>query len=799
MNPTHLFLQAFRSITHRPGYAAVVVLTLTLGIGVTTAVFSIFHAVLLSPLPYPAAQELVAVFDTQPACNACPASFPKYHDWRDRNQVFASIGGMTGRQAVLTGHGDPDRLRVVAATESLGEVFRTSPRLGRWFTAAEDQPGGPKVTLLSAALWRRLFEERRDVIGQKVVLDGEPHEIIGVLPPRPFPAQFGALDGDAFVPLQQKLDPATRGNHFLMTYARLKPGIEAAEASRQMRALGADLAREFGHNHGIDVRPLTDVLSGGVRTPLNLLLGAVLFVLLIGAANVANLMLAGGIARRRELAVRQALGAGVRNLAGLLAAEGLLLAAAGGALGILLAIWLVSSFTVLAGNQLPRTAQVEMNLPVLAFAILASGLVGLICSVFPILWVGKRDLASEVRQGDVRGGSHSGNRVRAALVVTEIALAFALLAGSALLVKNLLLLQGRDPGIRTSKVVTFSVALAGPRYQDNAPVVAFYRDLTERLRSMNQVERAGLISHVPMIDFGFNGEFQVDGDAPWAAKDAPLVEYRWIHGDALTVLGVPLVKGRMLEERDGDGTRTVLINQAMAEKFWPNQDPIGRRFGQGSDRSKWYEVVGVIGNVRSYGLAANQPFEFYRRIEQSAFGRMSAVIETRAEDPLAVIPEARRAVAALDPSIPITNIKTMERAVAESLGRPRFFSSLTALFGLIAGVLALVGIYSVMAYTVNRQRREFGVRLALGAAPSSLRRMVLAQSLKLAGIGIALGGAAAWAFSGVLQSVLNDVRPTDPWVYASTIVAVFAVSAVAAYLPAVWASRVDPAEILRSE
>lgn len=785
---------ALRALLRRPGYSAVVILTLMLGIGVTTAVFSIFHAVLLTPLPYADPDQLVNVFDTQPACSTCPASFPKYHDWRARNQVFAALGGVNVRGMVLTGRGDPDRVQAGAATASFHDVFRVPPVQGRWFTEAEDQPGGPKLAVLGHTLWMRLFQGSASAIGQKLILDGAPYEIIGVMP-----AGFRFRRSELFVPLQQKLDPATRGSHFLPVFARLKPGIAPAEAARQMRALGGELAREFGHNHGIDVRPLTDTVTGGIRTPLTLLLGAVLCVLLIGAANVANLMLAGGMARRRELAVRQSLGASPGALARLLTAEGLLLAAAGGVLGVLLSYWLVSGFTALAAGQLPRAAEIRLSAPVVLFAVAISAAAGLACSLFPVFWIGRRDLAAEVREGDVRTGSASGNRVRAALVVVEIALAFALLAGSALLVKNLLLLRSRDAGVRTAKIATFSVALAGERYQNDAAVLAFYRDLLERLRAIDGVTRAGLISHVPMVDFGWNGEFQIEGDQPWAAKDAPLVEYRWIHGDALGVLGVPLLKGRMLEERDGPTSRAVLINQAMADKFWPGRDPLGRRFGQGSDRSKWHEVAGVIGNVRSFGLAQVQPYEFYRRIEQSVNARMSAVLETRGDDPLAVIQQARRAVAAVDPTIPLTDIVSMERAVADSLGQPRLLSALAALFGFLAGTLALVGIYSVMAYNVNRQRREFGIRLALGAAPGSLGRFVIGRSLQLAVLGIAIGGSAAWAFSGILKSVLNDVQPADPWIFAGTVAAVLAVAAVAAGLPARSAARVDPAEVLRSE
>jgi predicted permease len=483
----------------------------------------------------------------------------------------------------------------------------------------------------------------------------------------------------------------------------------------------------------------------------------------------------------------------------MLIAEGLCLAAAAGVLGVLLSRWLVSAFIALAGDQLPRAAAVHLDGRVLAFAAVVTIAVGVVCSLFPVMLLRERDLAASVREGDVRGGSHAGNFTRRALVVTEIALAFGLLVSSALLIKNLLLLRARDSGIRTTRIVAFQVALGGPRYAKPAEVTTFYRALYDRLRQIDGVKSAGMTSHLPMVDFGYNGYFRIDGETPWRSNEAPLVEYRWLHGDYLRTLGVPLLQGRLLGDRDGEGTRTVLITKAMAEKFWPGKDPIGRRFGQGADRSRWYEVVGVIGNVRSYGLTRSYPFEFYRTLDQSPFNRMTVVVETSAEDPLSMIPVARQVVRSLDPALPIAEVRTMEKAVSQSLGRPRLMSALIGLFGGLAGMLALVGIYSVMSYSVIRQRREFGIRLALGADPGAVRRLVLGRGLRLALIGIAIGAAGAALASRLLKSLLYDVKPADPSMYALTVLAVAAVALLACYLPAWSAGRVNPMDILRSE
>ena len=783
---------AARTLVRSRFVTSLAVLAFALGIGVTSAVFSIFNGVLLKPLPFPEPQDLVVVYDTQPACATCPASYPKYMDWKTRNTVFEAIGGSAQVAYTLTGAGDPSRVQGVATTASLVDVFGVPPALGRWYTEQEAQFGGPLVVVLSHDLWTRQFNADPTVVGRRLTFDGKTYEVIGVMPPT-----FAYRRAQFYVPLQRKLDPATRGNHFMPTYARLKKGVTLDRATAEMRALGHTLAAEFGNNHGVDVRSYYEVLVGSVRRSLWMLMGAVVLVLLIACANVANLLLAAGMARRREFAIRMALGAGRGALARQLATESLLLAAIGGALGILLARWMVSVFVVLAGNQLPRATTIEIDGRVLAFAAVTTLVVGVVCGVWPLLRLRQRDLTGAVREGDTRTSSAGGRHLGNGLVVAEIAIAFALLVGAGLLVKNLMLLSARDAGMRTDRIVSFNVAPAGPRYQAPEQVVAFYHELYSRLTAIDSIESAGMTSHLPMVDFGWNGEFQIEGNTPWSANEAPLVEYRWIHGEYLKTLAVPLLKGRTLDTRDGKGSNTVLINQAMADKFWPGQDPIGKRFGQGNDRSQWYEVVGVIGSIRSLGLTRSSPFEFYRTIDQASFGSMAVVVRTRGGDPTAVVPAARQIVASIDPSLPITQVQTMDAVVAASVGQPRLMSALTAVFGVLAGLLAMIGVYGVMSYNVRRQRREFGIRLALGAGESNVRNLVVVRGLVLAATGIAIGAAGAWLLGGVVAALLNDVKPTDPVVFAGTTVAVLVVAMLASYLPARTASRVDPMVVLR--
>jgi putative ABC transport system permease protein len=783
---------AFRSVIRSRFVTVMAVLALALGTGVTTAVFSIFNGVLLRPLPFPEPEQLVMVYDTQPSCATCPASFPKYADWKSRNRAFSAIGGSMNASFTLTGEGEPVRIRGVRTTASLNDVFRVQPQLGRWYTDQEDQFGGPSVVVLAHDLWMKQFAGSAGVLGRRILLDGTPFEVIGVMP-----ATFAHRNSQFFVPLQRKLDLSTRGSHFLVTYARLKPDVTVERATSEMRALGQTLAKEFGHNHGIDVRSLYEVTVGNVRASLQVLLGAVLLVLLIACANVANLFLASGLAREREFAIRMALGARQADVARQLTAESVLLALCGGALGVVLARWLVGVFVALAGTQLPRASSITLDGRVLLFAAATSLTVGVFCGLWPLVRLRSRELTTTVRVNDVRTGSAGGRRLGSSLVVVEIALAFALLVGAGLLVKNLLLLRSRDPGIRVDHVIAFNVAPVGQRYAAEEQVVGFYQDLYQRLAQIDGIERAGLTSHLPMLDFGSNGEFQIDGQTPWTADRAPLVEYRWIYGDYFQTMGVPLAGGRLLDTRDGKGTRTVLINQAMATKFWPDQNAVGKRFGQGTDRSTWYEVVGVVGNVRSIGLAANTPYEFYRRIEQSSYNGMTVVLRTAADDPATVIPAVRQVVRSIEPSLPITQIQTMETVVANSIGQPRLMSALTALFGGLAGLLAMIGIYGVMAYDVRRQRREFGIRLALGADGTRVRNLVVGRGLVLAIIGIAIGAAGAWALAGVIRTMLNDVSPTDLRVFGATAAAVLVVAVAATYLPARAASRVDPIIVLR--
>jgi len=768
------------------------VLAFALGTGVTTAVFSLFYGVLLKPLPYPNPDELVMVYDTQPACSTCPASFEKYTEWKQRNQVFQAVGGSWNPLVVVTGIGDPERVQAVRATASLLDVFRVHPAAGRWFSEADDQKNGPRVVVLSDGYWRRRFNADPSVIGRKITIDDDAYEVIGIMP-----ADFQHRRAELFLPVQRAYTPANRGSHFLVTYARLKTGITPQRAEREMIALGATLAKEFGHNHGIDVQPYYNAVVGSMTVPLRILMGAVSFVLLIACANVANLLLASGLSRRREFAVRTALGATRGALARQLVFESVVLSLVGGVIGLLVAHWIVQGFVGMADTILPRASTIAIDWTVTAFAFAVAFVTGVFCGLWPVLRINSRSVASDVRQGDLRSGTQGG-RLGDSLVVVEIALAFSLLVGAGLFIKNLIGLESQNTGFSPERLVAFDLAASGSRYSDADRQRDFYRQLLPRLVGIPGVTHVGLTSHLPMYQYGWNGEVTLETGNPWSPGDAPLVENRWIGGDYFKTMGIVLRRGRPFDDRDRAGsTKVAILSEAAPNKFWPGQDPIGKRLTKGGPANPRIEVVGVVNDVMSFGLTRKAGFVLYVPIEQEPFGNMTVVLRTDAPDPTTVIPAARRAVAEVDPQLPLARVQTMEDVVSRSVNQPRLMSSLTTFFGALAGSLAAVGVYGVMAYAVRRQRREFGIRMALGADPGRVRRLVVRRGFALGLLGVAIGAGSAFLLTRALQAVLPDVKSGDLTIFGLAGLVLIFVAVLAGYLPALQASRTDPLVVLR--
>ena len=773
-----------------PGFLAMAVLALGLGIGANTAVFSVVHGVLLAPLPYPEPERLVVIYDTQPDCKTCPASFPKYVDWRDQNRVFDVIGGSEPADAVMTGRGEPERVAIATTTASVFRVLGVPPRLGRWLTDEEDRPGGPKVALLSYGFWTRRFGRDPRNLGQTVVFDEVPRTIVGVMP-----QGFTHRGAEAFVPLARAFDESQRDHHFLATYGRLKAGVSVERARREMIALGACLAREHHTNHGIDVQPYRSVVIRDAAAPLLLLQGAVAFVLLIACANVANLLLARAAARRREIAVRTAMGATRGRLVRQFLTESVMLALLGAALGLGLASAGVRVFVATAPPIVPRMASITVDVPVLLFALGLALVTGILFGLAPMLHAGSGEALKDesARSGSGRGSRRAGQ----VLVVAEIALAVVLLVGAGLMVKSLLRLQRQDLGLVVDRVLAFGVSLPAARYDSNARIQQYYATALARLQSVPGVGTVGVISNLPFRDgSGPNGYFEVQGKTLWRENDAPLAEWRLVDADYYRTMGIPLVSGRFFTEQDDERAKpVVIVNQALARRCWPNEDAVGKRINLSSP-PVWAEVVGVVGDVRTYRPGLPPPLEIAGPYGQTPLPSMSFVIRTATADPASLVAVIRREMAEVDGSLPLFDVATMEQRVRTSLAQPKLLSVLISAFAALAALLALIGVYGLMAYSTGQQRHEFGVRLAMGAAPGTLLRMVLARGAFLAALGIGLGGLGAMALTRLMNSMLYQATATDPTVLVPTCIAVFAAALAACSGPARAAARVDPIQTL---
>ncbi len=777
-----------RLFARTPGVLLVALLVLVLGIGANAAVFSVVHNVLLKPLPYPDPDRLVAVFDTQPALSTAPASYPKYVDWRTGNHVFEDIGGSVPGSAVLTGKGDPERVKTARTTASLFRVFGVKPLAGRWFTEDEDAPAGADVVLLSYTFWQRRFGGDRRILGRTITLDDVPRTVVGIMP-----RGFTLRGADAWIPLGMALDERTRGNHFLATVGRLKHGITVQQAQRDMIALGRRLAREHGNNHGIDVRSYQEVVLADARRPLVLLQAVVSLVLLVACANVANLLLARGAARRREIAVRAAVGAGRPRLARQLLTEALMLALAAGALGLLLAWAGVRAFVALAPPVLPLINAIALDGNVVFFTFAIAGLTAVLFGVAPLVQL--RDHASGEALNEETGRASGSRRTRRAadlLVISEIGVSLVLLVGAGLMVKSLLRLEQQDLGVTVERVLAFDLALPASRYDDGQKIEAFYRAALDRIRAMPGVASAGATSGLPLYTFGNNSYFTIE-DRSWKDGEQPLAETRVVAGDYFKTMGVPLVGGRLFDERDTEQSPHVaIINRTMAERFWPGENPVGKRIMQWWGRAP-IEIIGVVGSVRTYNPALEPALEVtYAATQLPRMARAMTMVVRAPGDPATVTSSLRRQIAAIDPAQPISNVQTMEEVVRTSLSRPRLFSVLTSAFAALAGVLAVIGVYGLIAYAVSQQRREYGIRMAMGADGATVLRLVLARGMKLAGFGTVAGVLAALASARLLRSMLFGVAPTDPFVFVTACAAMLLAALAACLVPARAAARVDP-------
>ena len=803
-----------RVLWQRPGFTAVAVLTLALGIGANTAVFSLVSAVLVRPLNYREAERLVMVWEDETA-----AGFPRetpavgnYADWRAQNKVFEDVAAIDQRTYDLTGGGgEPEKVLGFAVTSNFFPLLGAEARLGRTLLPEEDRPGAHRVAVLGHGLWQRRFGGEGSAVGREVMLNGEPYTVVGVMPPD---FQFEFTDVAFWVPAAFTPEQlANRGNHYLEVVARLKPGVTVAQAEEDVKAITRRIAESYpddSANLSAAVVPLREHLAGDVRRPLLLLLAAVALVLLIACANVAGVLLSRAAARRREMAVRAALGASRLRIVRQLMTESLLLSAAGGALGTLLALWTFAFLQQLVPAGMRAMTEPRLDSAVLCFTLLVSLAASVAFGLAPALQASKTDLNDALKQAGGRGGAGSGRRLRGAFVVAEVALALVLLVGAGLVVRTLHNLRGQYAGLKPESVLTLRTQLAENRYREPARRAAFYDGVLERVGGLPGVVAAGYTTAVPLTRKGGANGLSVEGkengpDAVWNAN------HRQVSPDYFRALGLAVREGRGFDGRDDEGAPpAAVVNETMARSFWPGESALGKRFKVGAPDSPqpWLTVVGVVEDVRQ--MASDEPVkaEMYVPYRQAArywqsssyysFAPRDLVVRTSVE-PTSVAPAVREAVREVDAYPPVSSVRTLEEVLGRDTAQRRVGVILLAAFAGLALLLAALGIYGVLAFFVVQHTQEIGVRMALGASPAAVLRMVVGRGMRLALAGVGCGLLAAYALTRLIESQLFGVLAGDPVTYAGIALLLAAVALLACLVPARRATKVDPMVALRYE
>lgn len=799
---------ALRSLAKAPAFTVVTLFTLALGIGANSAIFSVVNGVLIRPFPYRDADRLVLVRETYGGGQVGSVSGPNFLDWRARSHAFSSMSAARGAELTLLGTGEPEEIQATLISSDFLRTVGVSPLMGRGFLPGEDR-GQATIALISEPLWRSRFGADPHILGRTLDLSGMPYTIVGVAPASLdergrtqvwLPFGFGTGRSDK------------RDSHSYDVIARLKPGVTLESAGRDLTAVARALETEYPETNAgrsTTLVPFADDAVGSVRPSLLLLLGAVAFVLLIACANVANLFLARAATRQRELAVRAALGAGRRRLMQQAMAEAVVLSVAGGALGLLIAAWAVDALLALHPRGIPRLQGITVDARVLVFTLLVSVGAGLLFGLVPALAAVRHDPADSFR-GEGRGtAGRSANRFRSGLVVAQVALALVLLAGAALLIVSVRRLAAVELGFQPENAASFQFNVPVGRYQTPDAQRGFVRRVLEGLATIPGVTHAGAVYFLPLGSGSSSGDVSVEGQPPAAPGHERYASYRIVMGDYVGSMGIAVRRGRPLRDTDAGGARPVaMVNESFARAFFGGADPIGRRvtFGSGDESPEWREIVGVVADVRHNGLSADPEPELYVPAPQLSAEMWSVFIPLPISfvvrgnvRPEALFPPIKAAVRDVDPEQAVTALRPLDQLVSDAAARYRFSTLLLTVFGALALVIATVGVYGVMAYTVSQRTRELGIRLALGAGRSSVRYLVLRRGLAMTFVGLALGLVGALALTRLLVSQLFGVSPTDPVVLAGTVATLAAVSGFACLIPAVRATRVDPVTALRSE
>jgi predicted permease len=805
---------ALRMLWKSPGFALIAIVALALGIGANTAIFSVVNGVLLRPLPFPDSEQLMMVFERRPRQNreAGPVTPADFIDWQNQNQVFASMAAYSGTAFNLTETGaEPEQIIGQFVTSGFFQTLGVQAAIGRVLSPDADRPGGDhRAVVLSHKFWQRHFGGDGRIVGRTITLNDEIFTVVGVMPPA-----FSYPDADtelwatprSAVPEVARVgnvDPATlRSLHYLNVIARLKPGVTREQAHSEMEGIAARLEQEHpieNTGHTARVVSLHEQTVGDVQPALLILLGAVALVLLIACANVANLLLARATARAKEMSIRTALGASRARLVRQLLTESTLLAIAGGAVGLMLALWGLDLLVALSPENIPRLHEIKLDARVLAFTLGVSLVTGLVFGLAPALQASKLDLNSSLKEGG-RGTTEGfgRRRMRGALVVMEVALTLVLLIGAGLMLRSFSSLQRVDPGFRADNLLTMELSMPLGRFNESEQQAAnFYREVINRISTLPGVESVGATWILPLSGQGAGTGFEIEGYTP-APNERTNTAFSSITPRYFETMGIPLVRGRQFVDSDtAESQGVAIINEAFARRYFASQDPVGRRIRPRGDDNDWLTVIGVVGDVRQTGLAEEPRPEMFLSYLQSPFPFMNVVIRTTS-DPTSLAAAVRREVWAVNPDQPVANVSTMNQLMSNSIARTRFNTLLLQLFAAVALALAVVGLYGVMAYSVAQRTHEIGVRMALGAKGSDVLKMVVGQGMILVTIGIALGLAAAFAATRLMVTLLYGVSATDPVTFIGIALLLIAAAFIACYIPARRATKIDPMIALRYE
>jgi len=799
---------AFRLMRQNWGFTLIAVLSLALGIGANTALFSVVNAVLLRPLPFPDSDRLAMIWE-----DATFIGFPKdtpapgnYADWKAQAQTFADMAAISSTSLNLTGDGEPEKLQAFETTANLFPLLGVKPVLGRNFTAAEDQPGANKVVVISHSLWQTRYAGDPGIVNRNILLNDETYTVIGVMPED---FQFGPSYIRLWMPIAFTPKQLTdHKNHYLTVVGRLKPGVTLAQANADMQAIMKRIREQHPDDAaqlGVTVVSLHEEFAGEMRQSLWLLLGAVGFVLLIACANIAGLLLSRSATRQREIAVRSALGAGRGRIVRQLLTESIVLAGVGGVMGVLLASWSFAALKRLVPAEMAAFALPELDGRVLGFALLVSLLAGIVFGLAPALQASKTDLTIALKQGSGRSGFGSGQRrLRNAFVIGEIALALVLLIGAGLLIQTLSKLHGQYADLRAENLLTVRTSLPENKYSEHPKRVAFYDQVLARVQALPGVAAAGYSTSVPLEWAGGANGITIEGRQA-APNNNWNANHRQVSAAYLQTMGIALRSGRYFTEQDQTQTQPVaIINETMARQYWPNENAVGRQFKNGSVDSPhpWLTIVGVVADVRQMGVDKPTKAEMYfpySQIKSHPFFAPRDLVIRATVEPDSLVAAVRSAIHAVDPNQPLSSIRTMEAVFGEHTKVRRMGMFLLTTFAALALLLAMLGIYGVLSYFVTQHTQEIGVRLALGADSKSIFALVLKRGLMLTGIGVAIGLGASFALSRLLRSLLFEVSAADPLTYVGVALLLLTIAVLACVVPARRAAKVDPMIALRCE